>query len=365
MDQDINRLESLQKEFVERFSRQKLETLTLEEYALNKQTGYKDSFCYWVETKLRGLGSIQGATSRKFGVYFGEVKSDRTLKWRWAKWTNSSFDVIRNELIELYDAGKLEDIEAIKRNKISPMFKGKILSLYFPQRYLNIFSKEHLIHFLNKLSIIHDEREDTIELSEKLIRYKNNNSLYTNMSAIEFGHELYKKYDEPSKNEIQSELADELYERRQMEKVNISFNKKDSFSKSDSEFNDLPEERPEKIETSFGQVYRIDSKISRQAIIDADYLCEYDNQHESFIRKDGLHRYTEAHHLIPRRFQDEFDYSLDVKANIVSLCSDCHNCLHYGKDNEKILKQLYDKRIERFKNANLGISFEKLKKFYE
>ena len=27
------------------------------------------------------------------------------------------------------------------------MFKGKILSTYFPERYLNIFSEEHLDHY--------------------------------------------------------------------------------------------------------------------------------------------------------------------------------------------------------------------------
>ena len=361
MDKIIVDLEAIREEFIKRFSRQKLETMTVDEYSLNKQDNAlsKESFCYWVETKLRGLGSIKGATADKFGTYFGETKSDPTYKRHWTSWTNESFETIREALIELYAAGKNEDIETIKKSKISPMFKGKILSLYFPHRYLNIFAKEHLYHFLNKLSIPHSANDDPVDLREKLIVYKMVNPQYAKMTAIEFGHELYGKYGKPDKGEEQNEPAEELYEHSQKKEINRSFKNVPTYS-------DAPEEVPEQISTSYGQVYKIDPAKSRRAIINSDFACEADERHELFTRKNGKERYTEAHHLIQRSYQKNYSNSLDVTANIVSLCSNCHNCLHYGSADErnKILDKLYSDRKKRLEDVGLKITLSELKKHY-
>jgi len=350
----------LRREFVTRFNRQKLANLTLEEYALNGQDSVvsKNSFCYWVETKTSCLGSIRGARAFRFGVYFGKTDSDPNLKWRWLNWTNENFETIRNALTNLYDAGEHRDIETIKLNPISPMFKGKILSLYFPDRYLNIFSEPLLHHFLNKLSIPYDPKGDPVDLREKLISYKQSDAKFAQMTAIDFGHALYGMFgDLAPKQEPQNEAGEKLYENSLIDEINRSFKKVPVFL-------DTPEAPPEQINNSFGQVYKIDPAKSRCAIIDAGYCCEVDADHKSFTRKDGVHAYTEAHHLIPRSCQREFEYSLDVPANIVSLCSNCHNWLHYGIGFEDILKKLYDERIERLKAVGLSISFEQLKGCY-
>lgn len=76
----------------------------------------------------------------------------------------------------------------------------------------------------------------------------------------------------------------------------------------------------------------------------ANYECEIDVSHPTFIRKKSDKKYTEPHHLIPMAFSDEFDVSLDVEENIVSLCSNCHNQIHYGKDADVLLRKLYEER---------------------
>ena len=50
--------------------------------------------------------------------------------------------------------------------------------------------------------------------------------------------------------------------------------------------------------------------------------------------------------------------------NVVSLCSNCHNILHYGADFEKILKPLFEKRKDLLKAIGVEISYEELKKYY-
>ena len=63
----------------------------------------------------------------------------------------------------------------------------------------------------------------------------------------------------------------------------------------------------------------------------AGFTCEIDPRHPIFIRKHSDKPYTEPHHLIPLAMQDQFDVSLDVEENIISICSNCHNEIHYGK----------------------------------
>ncbi|WP_250277278.1 MrcB family domain-containing protein [[Clostridium] colinum] len=114
------------------------------------------------------------------------------------------------------------------------------------------------------------------------------------------------------------------------------------------------------------KVYPRDIKVAANALILANYKCEIENTHTTFIRKSNNMNYTEAHHLIPISKQEEFDYSLDIEANIVSLCSNCHNCLHYGLDKEKaiLLKKLFENRIDRLNKVGLNITFDELKGYY-
>ena len=59
-------------------------------------------------------------------------------------------------------------------------------------------------------------------------------------------------------------------------------------------------------------------KQAVDSLILADYKCEYNPEDRTFTRKNGK-QYTEPHHLIPISKYREFDRSLDVKENIVSL----------------------------------------------
>ena len=59
-------LKELLDEFLNRWQFEDVENLTLQKYV---GVGNKDTFCQWVETKTRMLGSIKGMTSIKFGIY--------------------------------------------------------------------------------------------------------------------------------------------------------------------------------------------------------------------------------------------------------------------------------------------------------
>ncbi|MCQ2535170.1 MAG: hypothetical protein MJ172_11495 [Clostridia bacterium] len=110
--------------------------------------------------------------------------------------------------------------------------------------------------------------------------------------------------------------------------------------------------------------FRRDVKVGRMALARANNLCEYNNKHESFIRYSDGNIYMEPHHLVPISQQDKFDHSLDVPANVVSLCSNCHNCIHYGVDSEEMIEALYELRREELEESGIYITLDALKKMY-
>lgn len=73
----------------------------------------------------------------------------------------------------------------------------------------------------------------------------------------------------------------------------------------------------------------------------------------------------EPHHLIPLSQHKKFDVSLDVEENIVSLCSNCHNLLHYGSDYEALLKKLYDERKDLLESVGICVTYDELVSMYQ
>lgn len=109
-----------------------------------------------------------------------------------------------------------------------------------------------------------------------------------------------------------------------------------------------------------------DPQRAADALRHAEYLCEYDESDRTFLRKNGK-PYTEPHHLIPISKYRDFEYSVDVMENIVSLCSHCHNLLHYGRfeDKKPILEKLYNDRREALHNCGLDLTLEQLENYYK
>ena len=152
----LKEAERLRKQFVLDYPIDKISKLLLDEYVIGKGGTYK-SFCYRLEQELDSLGEIIGATANKFGVYYGRIKSDATKKYRFAMhWGDNQdevFNAVKQSIVELLKAASKDDIEAIRNNKISPMFKGKLLFIYYPEKFAPIYAKPHLEHFLVNLNI--------------------------------------------------------------------------------------------------------------------------------------------------------------------------------------------------------------------
>lgn len=113
--------------------------------------------------------------------------------------------------------------------------------------------------------------------------------------------------------------------------------------------------------------YQRNPKVGAAALNHASFSCEIDPRHSTFISNTTGKPYVEAHHLIPFGSQPKFKFSLDVTANIVALCPNCHRRLHHGKGDARIkeIESLFKKRKDRLEGMSLSISRRDLIKLYK
>jgi hypothetical protein len=146
-------LESLRQAFVSRFPMDRLEQLTLEEYALGHE-GYKDSFCYWLEWETTKLGSVRGGSSAKWGVWWNSSAN----KWIYNEGVfDSPTDALKqltSGMTALLNAAangefdKLDEIGNTRLGRNRNSLRAKPLFLYFPDKFLPISSPTHLENIL-------------------------------------------------------------------------------------------------------------------------------------------------------------------------------------------------------------------------
>jgi len=182
-------LEKLRQKFVSKFPLGRIPLLTLDDYVEGK--GSKESFCYWVEWKTSELGRIQGSNSSKFGVLFSK-KAQRYEFTKKFESEGSAIVYLLEQIVRLLKAGHTNNLEAIRQIEISPMFKGKILYLYYPERFLNIFSEDHIDHFLREAGLaVPGQDLDVLAKRELLLTFKAGDEVMSKWTTNEFMRFLY------------------------------------------------------------------------------------------------------------------------------------------------------------------------------
>lgn len=190
-------LEIKRKEFVEKFSIKNIEKMNIDNYILGKGKNNK-SFCYLLEYGLKELGDIRFPTSIKYRIYWSKKKNNFIMLHIYDNNINKALNDIKHLLIELIENGANNDKKSLSILKESPFYptvKGKILYLYYPDKYLPIYSKNDLYLFIEALKINKKLTGlDEFDLRNILLEYKNKNVKYKDMTMLEFTSLLYEKY---------------------------------------------------------------------------------------------------------------------------------------------------------------------------
>lgn len=111
--------------------------------------------------------------------------------------------------------------------------------------------------------------------------------------------------------------------------------------------------------------------VGKVSIKKADYKCENNISHETFISAHTNHQFMEAHHLIPINQQEvmweRYGVNVDCTENIVSLCPNCHREIHYAVKEVKreLIQKLYKIKKNELSNIGLYTSLDELFEIYE
>lgn len=119
---------------------------------------------------------------------------------------------------------------------------------------------------------------------------------------------------------------------------------------------------------SIDKFNKVSTILKKLAKTNSNYRCELEDFYgcQYFTSKESHKNYVEVHHLIPRAVGNDFENSIEVVENYISLCPHCHRLVHLGEDVERkpALHNLYIKRKEALKQKGLDITEKELKDYY-
>lgn len=118
------------------------------------------------------------------------------------------------------------------------------------------------------------------------------------------------------------------------------------------------------------ELRRVSNILKKKAKERAGYRCELESLSHCnrfyFTSKKSKRNFLVAHHFVPREFSNEFEKSIEVIENYISLCPRCHAMIHSAEDRERrpLIHFIYSQRHQKLKDKGLGVSLEEIEKFY-
>lgn len=192
----INELKELLDEFLNRWHIEDVENMTLQEYV---GIGNKDTFCQWVETKTRMLGSIKGLTSIKFGIYERKdpnkkpknYSNDNKYSWLRAYGNNKDevFKNVKKDIVAIIKFAEKGQFDKIDNIILPDLFKWKIAFLYSNERLIPIYKRDVLLLIAEHFGLKTNRQTKVSEIQEVMISNKP-----ANKNVYEFMRELYDKF---------------------------------------------------------------------------------------------------------------------------------------------------------------------------
>ncbi len=193
-DADEQRLLSLRQQFVEKFPMSRIPELSLNEYALGVEPK-ENSFCWWMEFNTDALARIRGAPSSKHIVYYSQKKQEWWFDKRY-RTKEDAFTAVRQGLVKLLELAandEFQNLDGVSPFENQNLTRGKILYLYYPEKFLPICSLGHLKDFCVQFGIAADF-ESQASMNAALVALKHSDPEVSGWSNLRFAKLLYDKF---------------------------------------------------------------------------------------------------------------------------------------------------------------------------
>jgi hypothetical protein len=182
--------------FLQRWPLDSVKTMTLSDYV---NTGNPDTFCQWIETQTRPLGSIKGHFSNKFGIYKRKnpdkkpptLVSDATYSWLpyYGKTRNEAFKNVKQDIISIILAAQSRDFSRIDKIHLNHLVKWKIAFLYSNEQLVPIFKKDILWNIAEEQGLLNAKKQPISRLQAYIFGNRP-----TNKSIYWYAVHLYREF---------------------------------------------------------------------------------------------------------------------------------------------------------------------------
>ena len=194
-----NELEIIRRAFVSDFSIDNIEHMSIDDYVIG--TGNRNGFSYRIEKELGKLGALPPhAGSTRYGIWAdreaflnGKLIYHVQPAFGPEDYPDVAFERIRRAILELLEAGKIDNRNVINNSPLQSNYKYKLLFTYYPKKFHNICAKDHAALALYTLGYSLPENYDLLEMTDVLSKWRDNNletKEWSNYSLMRF---LYDK----------------------------------------------------------------------------------------------------------------------------------------------------------------------------
>lgn len=202
-DEIIEEREKGRLSFVEKFPLNGLKNLSIDQFV---QGTDENSFCYWLEFKKIGFG-IGGGNASKFAIYKTKNKEEivyatgygKSKTYLDDKSAKDYFSDLLNKILKALDYTKNDEIDKIKELDIPiwNMVLQKILSNYYPDKFLTIGSPKVLLKCAKELGIDNIElsSDNSIQVNYECKKVIDGNPNFSNWPYVKIGAFIWDFFD--------------------------------------------------------------------------------------------------------------------------------------------------------------------------
>ena len=190
MDTIIETAAKLRAKFVLDYPVEKIMGMSLDEYMIAPiGSGYEETFCSRLKMELKDHASMGNIWPNTFGVYLKggtEIALHKSLENQFGDDYSAAFKFIKTQIIHLLHSGAIDDYVAVVENKLNSSFKYKLLTVYYPEKYIPVCTRESLDEYCKCIGLEIDDSLEMIYKNIALTKVKKSYENFQNWNNAKF-----------------------------------------------------------------------------------------------------------------------------------------------------------------------------------
>lgn len=148
------------KEIIDMFPKERISDMTIDEYCISPTgTGNDNSFCHLLRYQkyICSMGNAFPATFEIYKDKNGVLKMSKSFQNLFEDDFAGAFKEVKARIIKFLNAAGKRNTNLMNSIKLNTAFKMKLASVYYPDVYFPVATKEYLRQACYRLGVIYDE----------------------------------------------------------------------------------------------------------------------------------------------------------------------------------------------------------------